>query len=231
MRPYLGDEEYELSYWTHESRFAGPTSPSDCSSTLAMFGGSGLPDFFASLAKGKAPALQQVNDFAARTTQNGVETSALRRFSNSGAITRMNIKPGRNQVETLAYLPKTAKDVTVSLLDPFGESDPLKLLMINDPKESYQYGHPDSLALPKVIERQRGSIANHEVASRGIRSQSHLKITDSSDMRSNTGAILDDMWSLQPGGLSKNRKRKGAFLDADLDIDIPEFDGTFGSRS
>ena len=162
MRPYIDDEAHELLYWTPNSELAGPSRPSESSPGLELFGGSGILDFFASLAKGKAPALQQVNDFAARMSQNTVETSAIRRFRDSGAVTRMTIKPGRNHVETLAFLPKGAENLTVSLLDPFADSDPLRLAMVNEPKGSYKYRNPASLTLPKVVERQRTSIANYD---------------------------------------------------------------------
>ena len=225
MRPYIDDEAHELSYWTRDSDLAGPSRPSESSSTLALFGGSGIPEFFASLAKGKAPALQQVNDFAARTSQDIVETSALRKFSTSGAITRMTIKPGRNHVETLAFLPKTAKDLTVSLLDPFADNDPLKLVMVNEPKESYKYGHPESLALPKVVKRQRASIAQYDAGQpRRIHSQIPLILSNSPDSTMHTGEILDDVRSVHPSGPSSgSKRRRRALLDSDLDLNMSEF--------
>ena len=177
MRPYIDDEGYELSYWKPKSDLAEPTRPSDSSSDWALYGGSGLPDFFASLAKGKAPTLLQVNQFAARMSQDTVETSAIRRFPTTGAITRMTIKPGRSHVDTLAFLPNRTEHLTISLLDPFADRDPLKLVLVNEPKESYKYGHPELLMLPKVVERQRASIANYDpsgLQQRHISSQDHL---------------------------------------------------------
>ena len=75
----------------------------------------------------------------------------------------MNVKPGRNQVKTLAYLPKGAEYLTLSLVDPFEDKDPLRLVMVNEPKESYEYGNEESLMLPRVVDRQLASIASYDI--------------------------------------------------------------------
>ena len=163
MRPYIDDETSALSYCFSESGLASPPRPSDCSAEAAIFGRSGLQDFFASLATSKAPALLQVNEISARMSEEVVESSAIRRFPETGAVAHMTVKPGGSHVETLAYLPKGAENLTLSLVDPFADKDPLRLVMVNEPKESYAFGDPKSLMLPKVVDRQRSSIASHDL--------------------------------------------------------------------
>ena len=164
ISPFIKDKTYAImedSYILQPSDH--PLQVLEATRVLKPFGsslsdGNNCIPFFASFTNCKPPAKQEPNEIAVWNRDGDMEMSTFRQFDNVSTVVRKTLKRGRGELETLAFLPESSKNVNITLLDPFADDEYLSLILTSEPRESYQVDDPRNLQPPKFIQRKKDSI-------------------------------------------------------------------------
>jgi hypothetical protein len=123
---------------------------------------SSLQSFMVSLARCGKSAVQETNAIMTRDVEDGFEMSMIKKYDGVGAVVRKRLRRCLDQTDTLAFLPNSIKDTNVSLLEPVEDQEWLRLVLTNEPKESYTFNDPSNVQLPRILKRKQCTIVEYD---------------------------------------------------------------------